>query len=94
MHTFSMKTRLELVLLAALGSGPRPARALLAELRRRGVEPPAESLFAALRRLERAGLVAPRPYRLTPRGRARLERERSAWLGLARTVAVALDRAA
>jgi DNA-binding PadR family transcriptional regulator len=54
-----------------------------------------------LRRLERDGLVAGgrsarrrRVYRLTARGRARLETERSAWIALARTVAAAFERAA
>ena len=97
MHTFSMtalETRLELLLLASLASGPRPPRALLRELRRRGTAPPAAAVFESLRRLEGCGLVARRPYRLTPRGRAGLARERSAWVGLARTVAAALERAA
>ena len=94
MHTLSMETRFELLLLAALASGPRSGRTLLAELRRRGIEAPSEPLFDTLRHLERAGLVARRPYRLTPHGRAVLTRERTAWLGLARTVATALDRAA
>ena len=94
MHTRSMETRLELLVLASLGAGPRPARSLLAELRRRGAETPAAAVFESLRGLERRGLVARGPWRLTPRGRAGLARERDAWLGLARTVAVALDQAA
>jgi DNA-binding PadR family transcriptional regulator len=85
-----METRIELSLLAALAPGPRPARALLDELRRRGGAETPGAVFETLRGLERRGFVARGPWRLTPRGRARLARERSAWLGLARTVAAAL----
>jgi DNA-binding PadR family transcriptional regulator len=89
-----METRLELLLLASLAAGPRRTGRLLAELRRRGAGAPAGAVFETLRGLERGGLVARAPWRLTRRGRARLARERSAWVGLARTVAAALDRAA
>jgi DNA-binding PadR family transcriptional regulator len=85
-----METRLELSLLAVLAPGPRPARTVLDELRRRGVGASPAAVFDTLRGLERRGLVARGPWRLTPAGRARLARERGAWLGLARTVAAAL----
>jgi DNA-binding PadR family transcriptional regulator len=91
-----MKTRLELLLLAALAPGPRPAYRLAEEARRRGAVPSSDAPFETLQRLERDGLVASgrsarrrRVYRLTARGRARLEAERSAWAALARTVAAA-----
>jgi hypothetical protein len=87
-----METRLELSLLAVLAPGPRPTRTLVDEARRRGGADTAAPVFEALRALERAGLVARGPWRLTARGRARLARERSAWAGLARAVAVALTR--
>ena len=91
-----MRTRLELLLLAALGPGPRPAHRLAAYVRRRGTEPSTDAVFDTLRRLEGERLVARRRavYELTRRGRARLERERSAWVALARTVAAAYERAA
>jgi DNA-binding PadR family transcriptional regulator len=90
-----MRTRLELLLLAALGPGPRPAHRLAAEVRRRGAAASAGAVFHTLHRLEHEGLVARRRavHELTRGGRARLERERSAWLALARTVAAAFDRA-
>jgi hypothetical protein len=93
MHTLSMETRLELSLLAVLAPGPRPAKTLLDEARRRGGAETAAPVFDALRGLERAGLVARGPWRLTAHGRARLARERSAWAGLARAVAAALSTA-
>src|SRR4051812_42172946 len=83
MHTHRMTTRLELLLLAALAPGPRPAHRLADEVRGRGVVPSADAFFDAVHRLERDGLVASRrsarrrrSYRLTPLGRARLESER------------------
>jgi PadR family transcriptional regulator len=100
MHTGSMRTRLELVLLAGLASGPRSAHRLAEEARRRGAAPSPDAPFDTLRRLERDGLLASgrsarrRVYRLTARGKARLESERSAWVALARTVAAAFERAA
>jgi DNA-binding PadR family transcriptional regulator len=95
MHTDSMRTRLELLLLTALGPGPRPAHRLAGEVRRRGAEASTGAVFDALHRLEGDRLVARRRpvYELTRRGRARLERERSAWVALARTVAAAYERA-
>ena len=91
MHTGSMRTRLELLLLAALGPGPRPAHRLAAEVRRRGAEASTDAVFDTLHRLDCERLVARRRgvYELTRRGRARLNRERSAWLALARTVVAA-----
>src|SRR5262245_61869429 len=91
MHTEPMRTRLELLLLAALGPGPRPAHRLAAEVRRRGADASTDAVFDTLHRLDCERLVARRRgvYELTRRGRARLNRERSAWLALARTVAAA-----
>jgi DNA-binding PadR family transcriptional regulator len=87
-----VETRLDLLLLAVLARGPRHGYGVLEELRRRDDSTPESLVHPALQRLERAGLVTSRRgrervYRLAPRGRGRLERERRMWLGLARALA-------
>ena len=87
-----LRGHVEMLLLAALASGPAHGYALGAELRRRSggqltiVE---GSLYPALHRLEAAGLVASaiedidarrrRRYELTAAGKAALKEEMSSW---------------
>ena len=93
-----LKGQLDLLLLSALAHGPSHGYGLIERLRERsdGVLDYADSsVYGALRRLERGGLVASRRsalrrrrvYRLTRSGRRRLERERKEWALLARAVA-------
>ena len=94
----ALKGQIDLLLLAALAEGPSHGYGVIQRLRERseGVVDYAEStVYTALRRLERAGLLASRlstgrrrrVYRLTRSGRRRLERERKEWALLARAVA-------
>jgi DNA-binding PadR family transcriptional regulator len=89
--------RFELLALAALASGPRTGHRLALELARRTRRHPGELEWLAhdtLRALVADGLVREhralglrgprRRYELTRKGRARLDSERRAWLGLAR----------
>lgn len=90
-----MKSRLDLLLLAALAPGPRSAYGVVEELRRRRDATPESLIHPALRRLEGAGLVTSRrgrrrTYRLTMHGRARLGSERREWFLLARAVVKAV----
>jgi PadR family transcriptional regulator, regulatory protein PadR len=93
-----LKGQIDLLLLSALAEGPSHGYGVIERLRERsqGVLDYAEStVYSALRRLERAGLLASRlstgrrrrVYRLTRSGRRRLERERKEWALLARAVA-------
>ena len=74
-----------LAILTCLADGPKHGYAMIAESRDLGVELGLGTLYGALNRLERLGLIEPlpaedrrRPYRLTPAGaafhRAELER--------------------
>jgi PadR family transcriptional regulator, regulatory protein PadR len=87
-----LKGHLDLVLLAALATGPAHGYALIDEVRERsgGDFDLAEgSVYPALYRLEAAGLLSSswstasgrrrRTYRLTRRGRTKLARERREW---------------
>ena len=87
-----LKGHLDLVLLAALATGPSHGYALIEGIRERssGAFDLAEgSVYPALYRLEAAGLLASswttasgrrrRVYRLTRKGKTRLERERGEW---------------
>jgi PadR family transcriptional regulator, regulatory protein PadR len=88
----SSKGHVDLLLLAALAAKPTHGYGLVEALRERsgGVFDLAEgTVYPALYRLERQGLIASRwedgrtrrrrVYRLTRRGRAELARERTAW---------------
>ena len=87
-----MKGHVDLLLLATLCEGPLHGYAIVEKLREdsEGAFALAEgTVYPALYRLERAGLLASRwtkpegrrrrVYRLTRRGRAELARERSEW---------------
>jgi len=66
-----------LVILTCLADGPKHGYAMLAESQALGLEVGLGTLYGALNRLERLGLIEPlpatdrrRPYRLTPAGAA------------------------
>ena len=101
-----VRGRLELLILAVLGSAPAHGYRVIEELRRRSAgtfDLPEGSVYPALHRLERDGLLAGewstatrrrrRVYRLTRKGRSALERERKDWLLLAKAVTAVLDAA-
>jgi PadR family transcriptional regulator PadR len=104
MRSPDVRGRLDLLILAVLSRGPAHGYAVIEELRRRSdgaFALPEGSVYPALHRLEREGLLtsrwSPGPrrrrriYRLTPRGRREFAREREEWVLLAKAVAAVLD---
>ncbi|HZO49104.1 MAG TPA: helix-turn-helix transcriptional regulator [Gaiellaceae bacterium] len=99
-----LRGHVDLLLLAALGSGPAHGYAIVEAVRVRsgGAFSLSEgSVYPALYRLERDGLVVSawdagrgerrrRVYRLTSKGRDELERRRTAWRGYVRAMEAAL----
>jgi PadR family transcriptional regulator len=94
-----LKGHVDLLILATLRSGPLHGYGIVEKLRdeSEGAFELAEgTVYPALYRLERAGLLASRwtqaegrrrrVYRLTRRGRAELERERKEWKSFATAV--------
>jgi PadR family transcriptional regulator, regulatory protein PadR len=92
MRAQALKGHLDGMLLAALEGGPRHGYAIMEVLRAGSggqFDLPTGTIYPALRRLERAGLVLTRwseeggrrrrLYELTPAGRRTLDSERSAW---------------
>jgi PadR family transcriptional regulator PadR len=92
MRAQALKGHLDGMLLAALEDGPRHGYAVMEALRAGSggqFDLPTGTIYPALRRLERAGLVLTRwsedsgrrrrLYELTSGGRAMLESERYAW---------------
>jgi PadR family transcriptional regulator, regulatory protein PadR len=88
----ALKGHLDGMLLAALEDGPRHGYAIMETLRAGSggqFDLPTGTIYPALRRLERAGLVRTtwsedggrrrRMYELTPAGRGVLDTERDAW---------------
>jgi PadR family transcriptional regulator, regulatory protein PadR len=107
MKADAVRGRLDLLVLAVLADGPAHGYRVIEELRRRSggtFDLPEGSVYPALHRLERDGLLASRwttgprrrrrTYRLTRRGRSALERERREWLLLARAITAVLEGAA
>jgi PadR family transcriptional regulator, regulatory protein PadR len=99
-----LKGHLDGLLLAVLESGPRHGYAVIEALREGSVgriDLPTGTVYPALRRLERAGLIRGdwsqnggrprRTYRLTPLGRAALTKQRSAWREFAGAVNALLE---
>lgn len=87
-----LKGHVDLLVLAALATGPQHGYAVIEELRRRSGDAfdlPEGTVYPVLHRLEKAGLLASdwsedtgrrrRTYRLTAAGRRALVTERSAW---------------
>jgi DNA-binding PadR family transcriptional regulator len=92
MRAQALKGHLDGMLLAALEDGPRHGYAVMEVLRAGSggqFDLPTGTIYPALRRLERAGLVSTRwsedggrrrrLYELTPSGRGMLDAERDAW---------------
>ena len=95
-----LKGHLDMIVLAALSAaGPAHGYAVIEEIKRRSggaFDLPEGTIYPALHRLERSGLLASgwssasgrrrRVYRLTRRGRARLESRRREWGAFSRAV--------
>jgi DNA-binding PadR family transcriptional regulator len=103
MRAQALKGHLDGMLLAALEDGPRHGYAIMQELRVGSggqFDLPTGTIYPALRRLERAGLVCTRwsddggrhrrVYELTQAGRAMLAAERHAWQEFAAAVSALL----
>jgi PadR family transcriptional regulator len=94
-----LKGHLDSLVLAVLAAAPAHGYAVVEELKQRSggaFALPEGTVYPALHRLERSGLLASRwseaggrrrrVYRLTQRGRRRLETRRSEWRAFARAV--------
>jgi PadR family transcriptional regulator, regulatory protein PadR len=94
-----LKGHLDLLLLSALAEGPSHGYLLIERLRARSggaFDLPEGTLYPALHRLERDGLLSSawteaagrrrRVYRLTRRGRAALSRREAEWKSFSRAV--------
>ena len=99
-----LKGHLDGLLLAALASGPQHGYAVIDLLRNKSdgaFELPTGTIYPALHRLERAGLVTgswldtrPRPrrvYKLTAAGRRALVDSRAVWARFSTAVSAVLD---
>ena len=99
MRAEALKGHLDGLLLAVVAGGPAHGYAIIEELRRRSggaFDLPEGTVYPALHRLERAGLLTSawseeaarrrRVYRLTARGRRALAREREEWSSFTRAV--------
>jgi PadR family transcriptional regulator PadR len=99
-----LKGHLEGLLLAALEAGPRHGYAIIEALRDGSdgrIDLPTGTVYPALHRLERAGLIrgdwshtAGRPrrtYQLTPAGRTALGTQRAAWREFVSAVGALLE---
>ena len=100
----ALKGHLDVLLLAALEDGPRHGYAVKEVLREGSggrFDLPTGTIYPALHRLEKAGLIAGswsvvdgrrrRTYRLTPAGRRRLGTDRGTWREFAAAVTAVLD---
>ena len=98
-----LKGHLDSLVLAVLASAPAHGYAVIEELKNRSggtFELPEGTVYPALHRLERAGLLQSawddaegrrrRVYRLTRRGRTQLERRKRDWLEFSRAVEAVL----
>ena len=99
MKADTLKGHLELLLLSVLRDAPGHGYAIAEALRARSqtrIDLPEGTLYPALHRLERAGLIAGRwsevngrrrrVYQLTPKGRRALDERHADWDLFARTV--------
>lgn len=106
MRAEALKGHLDGMLLAALEAGPRHGYAVMEALRAGSgghFDLPTGTVYPALRRLERAGLIAGtwdqaggrkrRVYRLTPAGQRTLDTERGSWRQFAAAVTALLEPA-
>jgi DNA-binding PadR family transcriptional regulator len=103
MRAETLKGHLDGILLAVLEPGPLHGYAIMEALRVRSggqVDLPTGTVYPAMHRLERAGLVAAdwsqsggrrrRVYKLTPAGRHSLDAERRTWTDFAAMVSALL----
>jgi DNA-binding PadR family transcriptional regulator len=103
----ALKGHLDVLLLAALEDGPQHGYAVKEALRHGSAgrfDLPTGTIYPALHRLERAGLIAGswsivdgrrrRTYRLTPKGRRRLDADRADWREFAGAVTSLLEHRA
>src|SRR5215467_7998599 len=101
----ALKGHLDVLLLATLEGGPLHGYAVKEALREGSggrFDLPTGTIYPALHRLERAGLIAGswsivdgrrrRTYRLTPNGRRRLHTDRADWREFAATITSLLER--
>ena len=101
----ALKGHLDVLLLAALEDGPQHGYAVKEALREGSggrFDLPTGTVYPALHRLERAGLIAStwsivdgrrrRTYRLTPKGRRSLSADRADWREFAAAVTNLLER--
>ena len=99
MRAEQLKGHLDMLLLAVLADGPKHGYAVIAELNDRSnqvLELPDGTVYPALHRLLRAGLLASdwtvvngrrrRVYRLTPTGRTALADQQRSWQGFSGAV--------
>ena len=106
MRAETLKGHLDGMLLAALENGPRHGYAIMETLRAGSggrFDLPTGTIYPALRRLERAGLVAGtwseaggrrrRVYELTPAGHRTLDTERGSWRQFSAAVSAMLEPA-
>ena len=106
MRAETLKGHLDGMLLASLEPGPRHGNAIMEALRAGSggqFDLPTGTIYPALRRLERAGLVQGtwsqasgrrrRVYELTPAGRRMLDAERRTWREFSATVTRLLEPA-
>ncbi len=106
MRAETLKGHLDGLLLASLEAGPRHGYAIMEALRAGSggqVDLPTGTIYPALRRLERAGLLAGewdeagvrrrRMYSLTPAGRRALVAERGTWRNFSAAVTALLEPA-
>ena len=106
MASDALKGHLEMLLLAALRSGPAHGYGVINDLKQRseGVFDLQEgTIYPALHRLEGSGLIESewsvengrrrRVYMLTPKGRRTLEEKTSAWLSFSRAMTRTLEPA-
>lgn len=100
----AVKGQLDLLLLAVLADGPLHGYGVIEQLRDRSGEAfdlPEGTVYPALHRLERTGLLASdwdrsagrprRVYRLNPAGQATLREKRAAWTEFSNTVSTILE---
>jgi PadR family transcriptional regulator PadR len=103
MRTQELKGHLDLMLLAVIEDGPRHGYAVIEELRRRSddaLDLPEGTVYPALHRLEKAGLLESRwddaagrrrrVYSLTTSGKGAVVEKRADWQAFARTVQAVL----
>jgi DNA-binding PadR family transcriptional regulator len=100
-----LKGHLDMLLLAVLEAEPQHGYAVIEALRSSSdgaLDLPSGTVYPALHRLERAGLIASdwetvggrrrRAYRITPSGRAALGEQRAVWVQFSAAVTAVLGR--